>query len=873
MLRPLGNWWGRVSTYVVRAGKCLLGYSKTQIALRFAHSIKDRIQVFWIRADEAANFFNDFVSILSLIGRDSALDADSHRSHLDSVKIVSSELQKLTGRWLLVLDNADSIDVFLGNGSTDAGIMPYLPKDGRMLITTRDPRFLGSVAAAQDGQKVEMMSEGEARTLLSRSVPSHLLSTKGISGPILQLLEVLGFLPLAIAQAAANIAERQIAIEDYIAAYTNKKDRMALLEKPALDTQNLDPRSSRQSVLVTWEMSFEYLEQKHPRSAVLLGHMGFWHWREIPTLLLKRLPKYEELSELDFQSVLSKLLHLSLVEQSKTGGTDECFIHPIVHERISQRLESPALVRYLEPVVDLMASIFPDLSAARNDTSSEERKSRGLANYLLAHAVVQAEFVRESALRSRATAELHRLLAKHFCHLGMTSYAVVLAKRAVAISQKVYDRMDLVNIWMYETLATLLNANADYEEAYGAARALLTMTEEAKASRLVEDAVADRIRYLALCQVNSAAHGLEWRKESEQILRALLASDYPAVREPDTAFGIRHSIANSLKGQGRLQEALDMNKDMLEQHDVQNVSKKNLLFAKTLRAHILKQMRPVGLGDTSLYEEILPIYTSAFDEFRQSFSIDDVDVWKACNNLLRELMHQKMYANGLDILQRMLQGAVDGGLEPEGQLLETFSYTVEITVAFILDLSWSTDAQLRTAAFDLQNQLLECLGEMDVSLEALADHDAANALAVLLQRQGSLEASERVLRSLLLKTRRRPEPNLEEGQVKRENRAVDNVVHYNLMLAIARQGRTAEAYEYRTHYIEPIGQAEAIHGTLEVRLVQDRQDKAIYEQAQEMLASGRLGIGDVWWKEHEEVLLKTQMRYGSIEESAQKDQE
>jgi hypothetical protein len=28
------------------------------------------------------------------------------------------------------------------------------------------------------------------------------------------------------------------------------------------------------------------------------------------------------------------------------------------------------------------------------------------------------------------------------------------------------------------------------------------------------------------------------------------------------------------------------------------------------------------------------------------------------------------------------------------------------------------------------------------------------------------------------------------------------------------------------------------------------------EQAQEMLASGRVGIGDVWWKEHEEVLFE-----------------
>lgn len=120
-----------------------------------------------------------------------------------------------------------------------------MPRKGRILLTTRDPRFLGNIPAAADGLQVKPTTTEEAEMLFWRSVPSHLKSASSQDEEVLHLMRMLGYLPLAIAQAAANITDRQISVPEYISAYQRKKDRMALLEKPVIDIRNRDPPANQ----------------------------------------------------------------------------------------------------------------------------------------------------------------------------------------------------------------------------------------------------------------------------------------------------------------------------------------------------------------------------------------------------------------------------------------------------------------------------------------------------------------------------------------------------------------------------------------------------------------------------------------------------
>jgi hypothetical protein len=254
---------------------------KTQIALKLAEAVKHRLSVFWIRADRFANFAADYAQILK------ELDSESPQQTLtlsdDSSNVLETTRRRLEAdpdRWLLILDNADDMDAFLGrnpNPDDNQGlsISQFLPRHGRMLITTRDRRFQGTVAAASNGMKIDSMTEEEATKLLLASIPGYLMREDWQSPNHAQeLVRELGYLPLAIAQAAANIVEQQLTLDEYVSFFQNKKERMGLMEAPAHDFQTTDPRNASQSVNVTWQISFDVLVEKHPLSAKLLMYIG-----------------------------------------------------------------------------------------------------------------------------------------------------------------------------------------------------------------------------------------------------------------------------------------------------------------------------------------------------------------------------------------------------------------------------------------------------------------------------------------------------------------------------------------------------------------------------------------------------------------------
>jgi hypothetical protein len=53
-------------------------------------------------------------------------------------------LEETFQNWLLVLDNADSLDNFVKASDNETSISKHMPRRGRILITTRDPRVLGN---------------------------------------------------------------------------------------------------------------------------------------------------------------------------------------------------------------------------------------------------------------------------------------------------------------------------------------------------------------------------------------------------------------------------------------------------------------------------------------------------------------------------------------------------------------------------------------------------------------------------------------------------------------------------------------------------------------------------------------------------------
>ena len=222
--------------------------------------MKRRYSVFWIRADTLTNFIVDYGRILEILKTqrgDSEIEISQTRMDVKQLNATRAELERHPDSWLVILDNLNQFEDFYSATEENISISSLVPRRGRLLITTRDQRFQGSFASANDGQQVAPLLSDEAEELLLRSIPARLRRTEPekTHRHALILLDELGRLPLAIAQAAANIRDQNLSLAEYADLYKDKSQRMDLLRLPAEDSFKADPSKSSQSIFITWEIS------------------------------------------------------------------------------------------------------------------------------------------------------------------------------------------------------------------------------------------------------------------------------------------------------------------------------------------------------------------------------------------------------------------------------------------------------------------------------------------------------------------------------------------------------------------------------------------------------------------------------------------
>jgi hypothetical protein len=176
--------------------------------------------------------------------------------------------RNLLGSWLLVFDNLD-----------DPHMVPFMREvlplfvHGVSIVTTRNRD------AAKLGRLIEfpMMSVEESAELLLRSIHGSRSSDVHHASV---LAERLGYLPLALDQAAAYINYRQWSISEYHDALQRQPDY--LLNKSSEDRYaHIQNGKEYDTVLKTWEMSFNHLRTSNTAAADLLQLLAFLYHADI----------------------------------------------------------------------------------------------------------------------------------------------------------------------------------------------------------------------------------------------------------------------------------------------------------------------------------------------------------------------------------------------------------------------------------------------------------------------------------------------------------------------------------------------------------------------------------------------------------------
>lgn len=215
------------------------GCGKTQVAAEYAYRYREKYYaVLWLRAGSESQMRESLREVAQDLGiRHEATASDFESLFRDlSLWLTTHE------NWLIIADGADH----------PAEIASYLPHNGNghLLLTSRSPNL--DSARIPSPIDLNVFEPGDAAEFLARRVGNRELDEPE-SEAIRELASELGYLPLALEQAAAFIAAKMSRFRDYLASYRHRQ--IELLE-------NMKPVAGGYpaSVATTWSLNFEEVE-------------------------------------------------------------------------------------------------------------------------------------------------------------------------------------------------------------------------------------------------------------------------------------------------------------------------------------------------------------------------------------------------------------------------------------------------------------------------------------------------------------------------------------------------------------------------------------------------------------------------------------
>ncbi|KAF2238391.1 hypothetical protein EV356DRAFT_526156 [Viridothelium virens] len=321
------------------------GVGKTQIALELAYRPKELTpdwSVIWIPASSTEAIERAYADIVERLQIPGWNDKQA-----DHKLLLQRHLSKeSTGRWLLIFDNADDIDMWVDKDKSRRTLQHYLPRSeqGHIMFTTRDRKAAVMLADPNVVPVVEMDEAAGVELLRARLMDKELLENGEDS---LNLLSELTYLPLAIVQAAAYINANGITSSDYFGL-------LAEQEQGKIDSLSEEFDEARKSVAVTWSISFEQIQSRNCLAAEYLSLMACVEPEAVPLSFLplvdSRKRQADALGLLDAYSFITR----------RSGG-QSIDLHHLVHLATRNWLcQNSSLSSWTEKAKARLEEVFPN---------------------------------------------------------------------------------------------------------------------------------------------------------------------------------------------------------------------------------------------------------------------------------------------------------------------------------------------------------------------------------------------------------------------------------------------------------------------------------------------------------------------------------
>jgi tetratricopeptide (TPR) repeat protein len=380
-----------------------------------------------VTADPPSKLATDYADLAGAIGLPQATQTTDVNAQIEAVRRwLESEA---SGRWLLVLDNADEPD----------GLRGYLPSRGagHVLLTSRRQRWGPSVRAIEVRQ---MQPRESVRLLLGRSGQSD----AGAAG---RLAEALGHLPLALAQDAGYLAESGMPLVQYLELFAQRRAELLRQGEP--------PDAYPWTVFATLDLAMSRINR--PDAEDLLGLIACLAPDEIPRPLLEG--TFDD--PLGLAEALAALGRHSLVRI----GAEVVEAHRLVQAVAWERMGPEVQARQAERAVRLLETAFP--------RDSNEVRTWEACKALQPHADQVARLAEQCKASLEAVGNLLDRVAIFDHYRARLAEAEARYRRALRIKEAAYgpDHPE-VAITLYNLGGVLVQAGAPGQAAPMVERAL-----------------------------------------------------------------------------------------------------------------------------------------------------------------------------------------------------------------------------------------------------------------------------------------------------------------------------------------------------------------------------------------------------------------
>lgn len=591
------------------------GVGKTQIALEAAYRVCDRDQdcsVFWVPAITVATFEVAYREIGRALGTTGIEDDKA-----DVKGMVKTALERTAGRWLLIVDNIDNVELLTSNGLQD--FFPFHQK-GSILFTTRNHEVAVRLgASARNTQKIEEMNEAEALELLQSGLTQRQYHDTQATSDLLQHLV---YLPLAIKQASAYMAIRGVTTATYLRYCLESDEKQIELLNADFEDRWRYSRDTN-PIATTWLISFLHLEQTYPLAVDYLQFICLLAEKDIPLSLL---PDGENDAAKDEAiGILEGYAFISLREQREAFD-----IHRLV--RLATRnWVNQEWDRHCTKAIQQLDKVYP----------SPEHENRQTWIGYMPHAQEALQYLQECADKE-AEASLIFDVASSQEQLGKYKEAEEMYRRSLELYTSVFGPTHSDTLASMNNLANVLDDLGKYDEAEEVHRETL----ELKKSILGPDHPDTLTSKNNLAQVLESLGRYEEAedryRETLELKKWVLGPEHP-----DTLISM-HNLAGVLRRLGRYDEAEKLHRETLE-------LRKSILGSEHPDTLISINNLALVLKDLGRYEEAEKMHRQELEVSKSVRGPDHPDTLVSMDNLAQVLDDLERFDEAEEMIRKALE--------------------------------------------------------------------------------------------------------------------------------------------------------------------------------------------------------------------------